>query len=119
MKKKWKTKDGRKIKIKYMTDQHLINTIRYCFNKSADYAANLETEAYLAMSYTGGEMAELMLHNEAEALLCKLAEIEKTPIVPDQMPYLIKEAQRRGLELPANYNPDFVTVSQVKKDEFH
>jgi hypothetical protein len=109
----WTTKDGRSIKIKDMEDSHLINTIRYCFSRPRAYHQYLEQVAMSAYGYSGGEMAEMAAQSEADNLTDLAYKLRDEKIMPNQMPYLIKEAQKRNLNLPHNYDPDYITQEMV------
>ncbi len=64
----WVTKDGVRVKIKNMTDSHLINTIKFLER----WAAHTLDQARSSVSYMvdtcNGEMAEYCLEQEVEFL---------------------------------------------------
>lgn len=72
----WTTKDGRRLKIQEMTDQHLINTIRY-----------VERNQYKYVMCFGGGSGEDVWYEEKE--------IDLMPQYLDMR----REAYRRGLRL--------------------
>jgi len=89
----WATKDGRKIRICDMVDEHLLNTISMCQRK--------HRAAQLAMPFPymlSGEMASFC----AEADYDRFQESDPSvsfPLYDD----LLLEAQRRGLDLPKDW----------------
>jgi hypothetical protein len=85
--KKWKIKDGRKIRIKDMEDQHLINTIRM-LNRQFELA-KLNTP----FPNFSGDMAQFYAEAEFDAFMDSTVE-EYLPIYVD----LEEELYRRNLE---------------------
>ena len=90
----WTTKEGRNIKIRDMSDQHLINTI----NMLRRFAKHVESEA-LSAAYSleatlTGEMA-------LDAIDSEIRRLENDEIDPGELNpkynYLVKEATKRNI----------------------
>jgi hypothetical protein len=60
----WKTKDGRSIAIKDMSDEHLINTIRFLARAHARYVS--DSVAVDVASLFNGEMSQMYAEQEQQ-----------------------------------------------------
>ena len=113
----WTTKSGETIQIKDMTNEHLLNTLNFIWNKSSTLKSslikNLESEAEAAGCYSGGEMAEYYAHNESEVIYSKIGEINEDPrnLVSNKFPSLLKEADKRKIKFP-DYYLDYVLLEE-------
>jgi hypothetical protein len=94
-KKVWKTREGKEIEIKNMTDSHLMNTIKFLRRNANANMAKEIASAYSAASLMQGEMA-------IDAIERDIRIMEETS--PDEylqeFPIynaLIKEAEKRNL----------------------
>ena len=99
----WKTKDGQKIRICDMTDNHLANTIdmfyRYVRHKETYYLLL----GYQALATLRGEMALMGMENNVASLEENgLGPYEEVPILEN----LELEQQRRKEELEEILNPN-------------
>jgi hypothetical protein len=86
--KRWTTKDGTKIRIKDMTDEHLLNTIRFLDRKAQEIKDNTCPPNF------SGEMAQMC----AEQAYDQLIEAETEDLFPIYID-LAEEANRRKLEV--------------------
>ena len=91
--KQWTTKDGSKIRIKDMENDHLVNTINF-LEKRAMQMAEAELRACANISFSGEEaqrMQDDFLENTPEDIV--------ENYLPDIFEDLIEEASKRDLEL--------------------
>ena len=87
--KKWTTKDGTKIRIKDMSDQHIVNTLRLIERMHKNAIEECPFPCF------GGEMAQYYAEQEFDSFLS--SDIEDIfPIYGD----LYEEAQRRLTKTP-------------------
>jgi hypothetical protein len=86
--KKWTTRDGQRIRICDMTDEHLLNTIRLC--QRAHERAKLE----IPYPDFCGDMAQFYAEREFDNFLESGPEVA-FPLYPD----LVDEAYRRRLDI--------------------
>lgn len=89
--KKWTTKDGRKIRICDMTDEHLLNTIRL-LERFAERKRDSQI-AFLINYYPLGEMAQL----DCDRAMDEVIESSTLDYVPDIYWGLIDEKNRREI----------------------
>lgn len=90
--KMWTTKDGTKIRIKDMTDSHLLTTIKMLERKHS----TVILEAYCFAGSLNGEMAQYAMEGEIDRLEEGDAS-EWCPVYDD----LLDEAMRRKLSVAA------------------
>lgn len=97
----WTTKDGRKVKVRDMTDSHLTNTLRFLARK-AQLQASKDTVFLLNTPPPQGEYAQMAFDEECDARL----DITFEDYVPDIYWDMHDEYARRGLDLEAlsDYN---------------
>ncbi len=88
----WKTKDGRLIKIKDMTDRHLINIIKF-LEKRTQFLNSRALQYYSTCMQPSGEMAQMAFEQEAEAQISAEPSDRYSIYI-----FLIEEAIRRGLD---------------------
>ncbi len=88
--KKWTCKDGRKIRIKDMDDQHLLNTIRM-LERNADKNLN---SVFCAMSFVQGEMAQYFLEQELDNMI-----FDDNLVIHPLYEDLMEEAVKRKLKI--------------------
>lgn len=86
---KWKTKDGKLIEVKDMTDNHLLNTQRYMQRRVKDIQE--ESSACAGMCFQG-EMAQYYQEQETDAL------VEQVLNAVDVLRYFNDELKHRKLE---------------------
>ncbi len=94
---KWKSKDGQVIRIKDMTDTHLLNTARFLL-KQAQIIINRNIEQYYSGMQPQGEMAEIEFDRELSAWESMTPEDyleEECPAFEN----MVKELEKRGLEI--------------------
>lgn len=92
--KKWKCKDGTKIRIKDMSDSHLINTIKLIERFSDHQHRQALRHAYMMENWLNGEVALDCIADQIDHMEEYGDDpTETTPIYTD----LIDEALRRGL----------------------
>lgn len=87
--KKWAMRDGQKVRIKDMTDSHLVNTIRMLGRKHDDE----KEAAWSVLSTLQGEMAQMYCENDISRMEDN-GPAATSPIYEDMM----EEATRRGLK---------------------
>lgn len=87
---KWKTKGGKLLEVKDMTDQHVLNTQRYMKRRVDAMAEN--TVACASMTFQG-EMAQYCQEQELDAL----SELDMQAI--DVLRHFEEEIKQRGLKL--------------------
>lgn len=87
----WRTKDGRKIRVSAMTDQHVLNTARFCRRQSA----SLMRDSFRAGAYasTAPDGAAMAAESEANAAM------DQAFAYLAWAAYLEKVAKARGLTL--------------------
>ncbi len=86
---KWKTKDGKEVEVKYMTDQHLLNTQRYMQRRVKSMSE--ESVACAGCSFQG-DMAQYYQEQDLDRLT------EAALNTVDVLKHFDKEVERRGLE---------------------
>jgi hypothetical protein len=86
----WITKDGRRIPVKEMSDEHIVNTIRMLRRKGG-----VTVDEFLGMcvavASVNGEMAQYAAEGE----------IADARVLPPVFDALLDEASARGLEIPS------------------
>ena len=93
----WKTRDGRLIRVRAMTDEHLTNTIRY-LRRRAKWANYLDGLRFATMQGPNGEYGQLAFEQEIIALAARTDDEYLEAKLPAFTEMLI-EAARRGLKL--------------------
>ena len=94
----WKTKDGRKIRICDMTDQHLLNSIKLLIRAGE----RVKTEVLNYYPSFNGEMAQM----EVDRQLDMIIEMDPVDFAESEYPiltYLLFDAERRKLNLTSIY----------------
>jgi hypothetical protein len=91
----WTTRDGTRIKIKDMSDSHLINTIRMLERMAPQLHWRAIGNVESALCFVQGEMAEFTLDNESNRL-SSMTHNEFLEYYVDEYIPLIDEAERRG-----------------------
>ena len=92
----WKTKDGKEIRIKDMTDIHLFNTIKFVEKIAESQREELLFSGYSSLCEVHGEMAEYAIESSLNEV--RLMSIEE--FASDEYPvyrYLKNEAKKRKL----------------------
>lgn len=84
----WTTKDGQRIRIKDMTDTHLMNTIKMMERKVEEEVADIPYPVFQ------GEMAQFYADQDYEAAI-RMTPYDRFELYGD----MIEEANRRGLKL--------------------
>ncbi len=64
----WQTKDGRRIRVKDMTDSHLVNTVNFCIKTGEFHRNKALVDAYGFESMCRGEMAQDAIAQEIRML---------------------------------------------------
>ena len=88
--KKWTTKDGRKIRICDMLDEHLENTINRLI-REAEVRRYEAIRFYMSSPGPNGDMAQMLFDQEQEAVFDSCVEDFLPPIYTN----LIREKERR------------------------
>lgn len=94
---KWKTKDGKVMKITEMTDSHLLNAHRYCRRKQDDYHQMLTASAHPIWAPRGDGACEAF-----DRELDELSEVSFQAAIAEK--YLLQEIEKRGLT-PLEFKP--------------
>ena len=90
----WKTKDGRKVPINKMDDQHLCNTLRMlkrCAMGKQSYTINMAGQMMCSLN---GEMASYYAEQDFD----RACESDWTEFTPDIFERMEELAAKRGLE---------------------
>lgn len=90
----WTTKDGQRIRICDMTDEHLLNAIRFFRRKGAAYKEASVAVGYRVLSSLQGEMATFFCEQD----IARLEETSLEDFIISQIPQfekLLAEAERR------------------------
>lgn len=93
----WTTKDGRKIAIKDMEGNHLLNTIRM-LQRGAAALQSRETASFFMLGEPQGDMAQDAYHAEMDELM-DMGPLEYLETREDYKA-LTQEAKRRRLSIP-------------------
>jgi len=109
--KKWKTKDGSKIRICDMTNSHLINVLKH-LKRKAEQTRSIIDNLLWSQPAPRGAMARIAVEDEQEAWADATWEdvLERTPSLFEE---LHEEAFRRGLDTKFLYEE-----APPKKDRF-
>jgi hypothetical protein len=94
----WTTKDGRKIKIRDMTDSHLLNTIAILERVAKSHKVQEMLAAYSCLSMLQGEYATYA----AEQDINRIANEDVSDFLlrtNDSYEHLLEESGRRGLNI--------------------
>jgi hypothetical protein len=91
----WKTKDGQVLKIKDMTDSHLLNAINFLRRKAPEMKQFQITLLERMLSFMDGEMAIYDIENKID----RLEETGELELLEYNSPYstMLWHAKRRGL----------------------
>ncbi|MCK4518374.1 hypothetical protein KAT92_06360 [Candidatus Babeliales bacterium] len=92
----WVSKGGERIPIKLLNEKHLINIIKMLLGKSRGRKSEDERDAVLASCQAQGDMASYYLERDA-TILSDMTLHEYASEHVHIYPYLIKEAESRGL----------------------
>lgn len=90
----WVTKEGQRIKIKDMTDSHILNTIRMLERNAKIYQEVMIPQAYAVLSSMRGEGAQFCMEQEIRSL----EDADPTELI-DCPTYdaLVEEAMKRNI----------------------
>jgi hypothetical protein len=91
----WTTRDGKRIAIGDMTDQHLLNTINY-LRRWAMTFLDRNRSFYLGGMPPNGEQASYLFEREFDYWTC---EAEPDDLLPNIYWRMLEEAERRQLKL--------------------
>lgn len=99
---RWKTKDGDVLNIKEMSDNHLINTIKFIKRNTDNYVEKMQT-FYLTCTEPNGQMAQDCFDREFEEVM----DLDSEELLENNSAYktMLKELNRRNLSttpLPDN-----------------
>jgi hypothetical protein len=89
-------RDGTKIRIKDMTDEHLTNTLKMLDKNAVKMYLGYQAEGYRLLAGIRGEMAELCIESD----LNSMTEEEFLPEIWDD---LLADAHRRGLKIKGQW----------------
>lgn len=91
---KWKTANGEKLEIKNMTDNHLLNTIKFIARNTENYINNTKN-FYLNCSEPNGEMARDCFDTEFYSVM----EMDLEDLLDENKHYqrMLKEVKKRKL----------------------
>lgn len=94
----WITKDGRRLKIKNMSNGHLLNTVAMLIRIAPRAHRYTLCEAENMLSMVSGEMAELALDQEVD----QIADMDEEEFLRYSVPCyetMVNEIDRRGLRV--------------------
>jgi len=104
----WKTRDGRKVRICDMTDEHLMNTIKYLERFGAIEHRNALQASWFVVDMVNGDVdivnGDVDIVNGEYASYCveqeadRISEMDYLDFVPDIYWNMIEDAQRRGIK---------------------
>lgn len=93
----WVMKDGNKIRIRDMTDNHLVNTIKFLLRRTSALILRNQ-RAFLGGGYPQGEAAQDAYDRE-ERYWNEITSHELLVESCVPFPFMLKEAERRGLDM--------------------
>ena len=91
---KWTTKDGHKIRICDMEDNHLVNTIKM-LRRFGEHMKGRAEAFYITYPQPQGDMAQYYFDREFDQVMASTYE----DYVPETYNNLLMEAERRGIRL--------------------
>jgi len=92
MKRVWKTKDGTKLLISQMDNDHLLNAINFCEKRAKAQQCEL-VDFYATTDGPNGEMAQMAFEQEQNQIFNS----HWTEFLPDEYDSLVYWAKKRGL----------------------
>jgi len=92
----WVTKDGQRIPVRDMEDDHVVNTIRLLRRSAAGARLKELDDAFSCLTFLNGDMAQMAVEQEIAGMMCQDDENWLKDHVPTYRA-LISEAARRGL----------------------
>lgn len=114
----WRAQDGREIPIIQMSNEHVLNTIRYLRRHAPAYKARMIVMYMRALQVPHGDEAEMALDQEFENADEQSSEEHLIDAVP-QYETLLAEAARRGLpvgdfdDVTADANADEIVLRSL------
>jgi len=94
----WVTKSGQRIKVRDMTDSHLVNTIRYLRRHAEISITQYLHAAYSMEGYLSGEMAQVFIAQDIDML----EEADADEMLSDAVPCwetMLDEVEKRKLTI--------------------
>lgn len=94
----WVTKDGKRVKVRDMTDSHLVNTIRYLRRTTSEWKQEYELALYGGLAMLSGEMATYCATQSIEQFEAMSVDEYLEESCPTY-PAMLREAEKRGLKI--------------------
>ncbi len=94
---KWKTKDGKRIEVSKMDDEHLVNTIRMLYRGGRRIRSGMDNALCHAECALRGEMALQSVEDESN----RISRMSDDELVEEQHPIVLEmiiEAEKRSLK---------------------